>query len=50
LKKPEETDIDRLRREMQKSLSEQERRFTLLEGKVKKIIENINRQSGLRIE
>jgi hypothetical protein len=45
MKKPEETDIDRLRHEMK----EQERRIALLEAQVKRIMENINRQPGVHI-
>jgi hypothetical protein len=49
LKKPEETDIDRLRSETQKSLSEAERRIALLEGQVKKIIGRLNSGPGVCI-
>jgi hypothetical protein len=49
LKKPEETDVDRLRREMETRLKEQERRITLLEGQIKTIISNNNSRPGVRI-
>jgi hypothetical protein len=48
-KKPEETDVERLRREMGKKLEDQERRIRALEGKVNTIISNNNSSPGKHI-
>ena len=47
---PEETDVDKLRREMETRLKEQEEKITRLQGQVKKIKDHINSGPGRRIE
>jgi hypothetical protein len=49
-KQPAETEVDTLRRETEKRMQEYERRIGVLEGQIRKIIQNINSRSGLRIE
>jgi hypothetical protein len=48
--KPSETDVDRLRQDLEKRIAENERQITFLRGRVNKIIENINRRPGPQIE
>jgi hypothetical protein len=49
-KQPTENDVDRLRREMETRMKEYERRTAVLEGQIRKIIQNINGRPGPRIE
>jgi hypothetical protein len=48
-KKPTETDVDQLRRELEKRIAENERRIAVAEGKINKIIQNINSRPGPQI-
>jgi hypothetical protein len=49
-KQPEEMDLDRLRREMETRLKEQDRKIAALEGQINKIKLHINSGPGKRIE
>jgi hypothetical protein len=49
-KQSAETDVDRLRREMETRLKEQDRKIAVLEGQINKIKLHINSGPGRRIE